>query len=60
MEEGDLVGFDKGGFLTRTIANGCMIGIISERGIVEGSLPPESEIHKYHRVAYTGRVPVKV
>ena len=37
-----------------------MIGIITARGIVEGSLPPASERHKFHRVAYTGRVPVKL
>ena len=61
FEEGDLVGFNNKAMLTRnTTGASSMIGIITARGIVEGSLPPAAERHKFHRVAYTGRVPVKL
>jgi hypothetical protein len=60
MEEGDLVGFDEEGKLTRRTTQSRMIGIITARGIVEGHQPPVQTRQDYHRVAYTGRVPVKV
>ena len=37
-----------------------MVGIITARGIIEGHLPELENRDSHHRVAYAGRVPVKL
>lgn len=61
FEEGDVVGLDKDGLLTRRTGGAHQVGVISRRAIIEGSAPPSSErIEDYDLIAYSGRVGVRV
>lgn len=56
MQAGDVVGFDGSGRLTRTTSRRGMTGVISERAIIEGSLPSAGADRScFHLVAYCGR-----
>jgi hypothetical protein len=60
FEEGDVVGFDCEGHISRATRQAKMFGVISRRAVVEGSTPPQAERWRFDTVAYTGIVPVKV
>ncbi len=64
FHEGDLVGLDRDGLLTRqtTSDHGVwQLGIITRRAVVEGSLPPdETKRSQFDTVAYSGRVVVRL
>ena len=58
--EGDVVGFQRGGEISRRTSGAHMLGVISRRAVVEGSAPPKEDRDEYDTVAYTGVVPMKV
>jgi hypothetical protein len=62
FEQGDVVGFDEAGLLTRRTASlRCsQMGIISRVAAVEGSVPDKAHRDQYDIVAFTGIVPVKL
>jgi hypothetical protein len=60
FEEGDVVGFDRNGSISRKTAGATMVGVISRKAVVEGSAPAAHERMEYDTVAYCGVVPVKV
>ena len=74
FQEGDVVGFDRNGTLTRqTSSSGTTVtgqqaaagvwqlGIITRRAVVEGNLPSdESKRSNFDTVAYSGRVVVRL
>ena len=63
FEEGDLVGINTDGELTRRTHGMPQVAIISRRAIVAGSAPDSRAGHdraEYDCVAYTGQVPVKL
>jgi hypothetical protein len=60
FEEGDVVGFLRGGVISRRTKGARMLGVVSRRAVVEGSAPPKAERDDYDTVAYTGIVPIKV
>eukprot|EP01047_Picozoa_sp_COSAG01_P023879 COSAG01_NODE_1456_length_10254_cov_12.591630_5_plen_202_part_00 len=57
--EGEVVGFDSQGRLSRRTAGARMLGIISRSAVVEGSAPPPGDRASYDTVAYAGLVPVR-
>lgn len=63
FDEGDVVGFvdDDGGelALTRDLKHARMVGIISRRALMKGSMPAATERDQCDTVAYIGQVPVK-
>ena len=60
FEEGDVVGFVRGGVISRTTRGCAMLGVISRRAVVEGSAPPAEQRQHYDTVAHCGVVPVKI
>ena len=60
FEEGDVVGIDDSGLLTRRTLGLTQVGVISRVAMVEGSVPEPSEIESFDMVAYAGHVPVKL
>lgn len=60
FEEGDVVGIDEAGLLTRRTHGLRQVAVISRVAMVEGSVPDPSEIESFDMVAYTGHVPVKL
>ena len=60
FSEGDVVGFNAQGFLTRKTHGAAQVGIISRVAALEGSTPPVEQRYLYDRVAYVGHVPVKL
>jgi len=60
FDEGDVVGFDENGHLTRSTAGVAQVGIITRIAAVEGSVPSSVDAGSYDTVAYLGHVPVKV
>jgi hypothetical protein len=57
--EGEVVGFDSQGRLSRRTAGARMLGVISRSAVVEGSAPPQGDRASYDTVAYAGVVPVR-
>jgi hypothetical protein len=57
--EGEVVGFNSKGEISRRTKGAKMLGVISRRAVVEGSAPPRAERELYDTVAYTGVVPVR-
>ena len=57
--EGDVVAFGENG-LTRRTDGAQLLGVISRRAVVTGSMPPESVQEQWDQVAYCGIVPVKL
>lgn len=60
FEEGDVVGFDAAGMISRKTKGAAMLGVVSRQAVVEGSLPPQAQRHLFDTVAHVGVVPVKV
>eukprot|EP01048_Picozoa_sp_COSAG05_P017544 COSAG05_NODE_2410_length_3097_cov_1.279186_1_plen_627_part_10 len=60
FEEGDVIGIDKRGLLTRRTVGLTQVGVISRVAMVEGSVPDPAEQDQFDMVAYTGHVPVKL
>jgi hypothetical protein len=60
FQEGDVIGFDRRGLISRRTAGATMLGVISRKAVVEGSAPPAHERGGYDTVAYCGVVPVRV
>ena len=60
FEEGDVVGFVRGGVISRTTRGCAMLGVVSRRAVVEGSAPPAEQRQQYDTVAHCGVVPVKI
>lgn len=60
FEEGDVVGFDGRGQISRRTNGARMLGVVSRKAIVEGSAPLGAERADFDVVAYVGVVPVKV
>lgn len=58
--EGDVVGFDQHGAISRRTTGAAMLGVISRKAVVEGSTPAAHERAQYDTVAYCGVVPVRV
>ena len=57
--EGDVVAFGENG-LTRCTDGAQLLGVISRRAVVTGSMPPPSVQDQWDQVAYCGIVPVKL
>jgi hypothetical protein len=57
--EGEVVGFDSQGRLSRRTTGARMLGIISRSAVVEGSAPLQGDRASYDTVAYAGLVPVR-
>lgn len=60
LEEGDVVGFDSRGQISRRTNGAHLVGVVSRKAVVEGSAPPATERGEFDTVAYVGVVPVKV
>lgn len=60
FEEGEVIGFDHQGNISRNTKGAYMVGVISRSAVVEGSAPAIEKRHLYDTVAYCGVVPVKV
>jgi len=50
-EEGDVVGFDRRGEISRRTRGARMLGVVSRRAMVEGSAPPHAFRENYETVA---------
>jgi hypothetical protein len=59
LAEGEVVGF-WGGELAQRTRGADMVGVVTRKAMVVGSLPSDDQAHRYDTVAYAGRVPVRV
>ena len=60
FEEGDVVGINEAGRLTRRTIGLSQVGVVSRVAMVEGSVPALHELAAFDMVAYAGHVPVKL
>jgi cytohesin len=69
FQEGDLIGLrcqpgdseaNQKLYISRQTDGAEMLGVISRQAIVEGNAPPEAEKDMFDKVAYVGRVPVRL